>query len=64
MRINKMEVRVLMARKELTQTKLAEMSGLSRQSISAILGRGTCSVVNAGRLAAALGVDVKEIAEV
>ena len=40
---------------------LAERAGISRQSISTILRRGTCSAVNAGRLADALGVDVREI---
>lgn len=64
MKLRSREIKLIMARSLLTQQKLSDLSGLSRQSISTILCRGSCSVVNAGRLAAALGVDVEEIAEV
>lgn len=45
----------------LTQKKLAEMSGLYRQNISTILKKGSCTPITAGKIAAALGVDVSEI---
>lgn len=61
MQIQSKKIRVLMARSGLTQSKLSEMSGISRQSISTILSRGSCSPKNAGKLAEALGVDVLAI---
>lgn len=51
----------LMATYGYTQAELGKRAGISRQSISAILGRGTCSYVNAGRIASALEVDIEEI---
>ena len=61
MRINSIKIKLFMAEKEMSQTILAEKVGVSRQNISLMLCRGTCSVVNAGKLAKALGVDVREI---
>lgn len=61
MQIQSKKIRVLMARSGLTQSKLSDMSGISRQSISTILNRGSCSPKNAGKLAEALGVDVLTI---
>ena len=44
-----------------TLTKLAEEAGLSRQMVSAIVSRGTCSIKNAGKLATALGIEFRQI---
>ena len=44
-----------------TQGKLGERAGISRQSVNTILTRGTCSVLNAGRLAEALNCELEDI---
>ena len=54
-------IKRLLAENSLTASALSTRSGISRQSVSTILGRGTCSVTNAGKLARALGVDVDTI---
>lgn len=61
MRINSIKIKLFMAEQEINQTILAARAGVSRQNISTILTRGTCSIANAGKLAKALGVDVSEI---
>lgn len=61
MRLDSIKIKLLMADLEMNQTALAERVGVSRQNISLILCRGTCSIANAGRLARALGVDAREI---
>lgn len=61
MTINTLKIDLLKAEHGLTNTALAERSGISRQSISTILQRGTCSPINAGRLARGLGVPVTDI---
>ena len=63
MTINTTKVNLLKAELRLTNIALAERSGISRQSISTILQRGTCSPINAGKLAAGLGVSVADIVE-
>lgn len=61
MRIDSIAIKLLLAEKGMTQTILSERCGVSRQNISCLLARGTCSAVNAGKLAKALDVDVREI---
>ena len=61
MKIDSIKIKLMMAEQELRQSELAEKVGMSRQNLSTILTRGTCSTVNAGRIAKALGVDVREI---
>ena len=61
MKLNIPAIKRLMAMQRLTQAKLANKAGLSRQSLNGILSRGTSTVVNAGKIADALGVDVTEI---
>lgn len=61
MKINTNRIRVILAEKELTTTAVAERSGVSRQNISTILGRGTCEPKTLGKLAKGLGVDPAEI---
>lgn len=63
MKISKTKFELLMARKGLSATKLCELSGVSRQSISTIRYRGTCAPQTAAKLAAGLGADVAEIVE-
>lgn len=61
MRLDSIKIKLLMAELEINQTVLAEKVGVSRQNISLMLCRGTCSITNAGKLAKALGVNVREI---
>ena len=61
MRIDSIKIKLLMAEREINQSKLAERCGIARQSISAMLARGTCSIAKVGKLAKALGVDAREI---
>ena len=61
MNIIREKVDYLLAVQALTQAELAVRSGISPQSLSAVLRRGTCEPRTAGRLAAGLGVPVQEI---
>ena len=61
MKLNVPAIKRLMAQQRLTQEALGQLAGLSRVGVSTILTRGTCTVINAGKLADALGVDVSEI---
>lgn len=54
-------IKKLLATEALTNIDLSERSGISRQNVSTILRRGTCSTITAGRLARALGVGVETI---
>lgn len=59
--LNVSAIKKLMAEKRMTTIQLAKLSGLVPNSISKILHRGTCSIISAGCIAAALDVDVEEI---
>lgn len=61
MKIDSIKIKLILAEQNLTQTSLAEKCGISRQNVSAMLARGTCSISNVGRLARALGVSSREI---
>lgn len=61
MRIDSVKIKIRMAELGMNQTMLADKCGIARQNISATLSRGTCSIVKAGIIAKALGVDVREI---
>ena len=60
-RLDVMKIVRLLAEQGLTKSELAARSGVSRQQISTIIGRGTCAPKTAGKLAAGLGVSVEEI---
>lgn len=62
--INTHKINVILAKKKMTQTALAEQSGMRQQQVSLILRRGCCRPINAGKIASALGVDVEELIEV
>ena len=64
MNVNARVANIILAKNEMTRTALAEKAGISRQAVSAILRRGTCSAINAGKLANALGIQVEELMEV
>lgn len=61
MRIDSIKIKLLMADQGISQSELAERCGIARQSISNMLGRGTCSIKKVGQLAKALGVNAREI---
>lgn len=61
MKLNRIEVNVIMARKELTVAKLADIYGVSRTRMHVILNQSRITQSCANRIAEALGVDVNEI---
>lgn len=61
MTINTRRVETAVAERGLTQSELAAQSGLSRQSLSTILRRGTAAPKTVGKLARGLGVPVADI---
>ena len=61
MKLDVMKIVRIMAEHGMTKSELAVRSGVSRQQISTIIGRGTCTPKTAGKLAAGLGVSVAEI---
>lgn len=52
------------ARQQKSQCQIADLAGISRQALSAIIRRGTCSPKTAGKIAAALDLDVTNIIRV
>lgn len=63
MKISRQQVELLQAKAGLSTVELAERSGISRQNISTIKGRGTCNPVTAAKLAKGLNVPISEILE-
>lgn len=63
MKISREKINILRARKKMSITALAKSYGVSRARMNVILNQREVSVVSAGRLADALGVDVTEIIE-
>lgn len=61
MRIDRIKLISEMARRDLTVLKLAELSGVSRMTITSVRGGKTCSESTAKKLAAGLGVDPSEL---
>lgn len=64
MKLNPMAIRIEMAKRQFSGAQLAELAGLSRQTVSAILHGKDCAEATAGKLANALGMDVTELMEV
>lgn len=63
MRIDRIKLVTELARRDMTQAKLAELSGVSRATINYIKGGKRCSDEVGKKIAKALGVDVTEIIE-
>lgn len=63
MKIDKGKLIVSMARAQLCRSEVAERAGLSVNTLSGALSRGSCKPATAGKIAKALGVDVTEIIE-
>lgn len=64
MRLDRVKLILLIAEKDLTLTKLSELSGVSRQTLSCVKQGKRCTLETANKIARALNVDVREIAEV
>ena len=63
MKVSKDKIDIARANRCMTITELAEAYGVSRTRLNMILNQREVTVVCAGRLAKALGVDVAEIIE-
>lgn len=61
MTISKSKLELIMARKKMNKSQLADAAGVSRNRIYTILGQKNATPVAVGRIADALGVDVTEI---
>ena len=63
MKIKAYKIKLMLAEMEMTRSELGTKCGISRQSISTILTRGTCELKTAGKLAKGLGIPLCEIVE-
>lgn len=63
MKVKSHVIEAILADRGITKKSLAEEIGISAQSISTIIRRGTCEPKTAGRLAKGLNVSVFEIME-
>ena len=61
MKLDSLAIKKTMAMQGVNVATLSKLTGLTRNSISVILKRGTCSIISAGLIAAALQVDLEEI---
>lgn len=63
MKINRRNVEIAMAKKCYNTSKLAQIYGVSKSRMHAILNSVELATSTVGKLAAALGVDVTDIIE-
>lgn len=63
MRIDRIKLVTELARREMTQKKLAELAGISRATVNYIRCGKTCSDEVGKRIAEALGVNLTDIME-
>lgn len=63
MRIDKIKIMVVLAKKGLNQTELAEKIGMSRGNLSTIVNGKRCKVETVIKIATALGVEYSELLE-
>lgn len=63
MRINRVKLVTEMARQDMTQLKLAELTGISRATISGIQNGRSCSSRSAVKIADALNVPLETLLE-
>lgn len=60
-KLDVMIVKKAMAEKRVNGKMLSALTGISRNGVSLILSRGTCSLTSAGLIADALGMEIEEI---
>lgn len=63
MRIDRIKLVAELARRDMTQAKLAELAGVSRATINYIKGGKCCSDEVGKKIAGALGVPVEKLIE-
>lgn len=63
MKVSRNKISRLMGANLMTQTGLAKAADVSRATINATLGKGSCSPETAGKIAKALGVAPVDIIE-
>ena len=63
MRIDRVKLVTELAKRDMTQKRLAELSGVSRATINYIKGGKCCTDEVGKKIAAALEIDVTEIME-
>lgn len=63
MRIDRIRLVTELAKRDMTQKRLAELSGVSRATINNVKGGKCCADEVGQKIAKALGVDVTEIIE-
>ncbi len=63
MRIDRVKLAAELARQDMTQKRLAELSGVSRVTINYIRGGKSCTDEVGRKIAKALGVTTKELIE-
>lgn len=61
MRIDRVKLITQMARQDMTQLKLVELSGLSRATISGIQNGRSCSSRSAVKIADALNIPIEQL---
>ena len=61
MRISRQKIEVAMIKQGLTLSKLAEKSGVSRQSLATIRIRETCQIGTAAKICVGLGCNIEDI---
>ena len=60
MRIDRVAFAAALARRDINQKRLAELSGVSRVTITAVKGGKSCSEDTARKLAAVLGPEIMD----
>lgn len=61
MKIDVTKIHIYLAEKDMNQSAFAEKCGISRQNLSSIIQRGTCTAKTAGKLATGLDIHVSEL---
>lgn len=63
MRIDRLKLRMELAKRDMTQMKLAELAGVSRATIGYIVGGKSCSDIIGIKIANALGIPIEKLLE-
>ena len=63
MTINSTKIETVLAERNLTKSEFSQHCGVSRQTLSTIVRRGTCEPRTAGKIARALGVTVEYLTQ-
>ena len=61
--LSKRKILIILAKRGMSICRLSELTGIHAAALCQMLKRKTCRSVTAGKIAAALGVNVEEIIE-